>query len=398
MSKNRPKVLHCISHFALGGAERVALAIMSALKSEFDFSVYAVRGLADNDTGRALLQRCQRDQIPVFMGPRIPMRWGGMISGAAGLQRAVNQSHPDLIHQHCEIPESSYALWSILPGANRAIPVIRTIHNSRIWRFAPTLGHWCDRRLERAHCIAVSQSAAQEVYRLRQASQAAPFATPPQVIYNGVSPGPLRKPPRDESAPLKVIFGGRLEHEKGADLIPEIIRRTRLPDHRRAELKIYGEGEFGPILREFCQHPPLGWSIEIIPPVSDFPDRLAQSDVMIVPSRFEGLGLVSIEASFAGLPVVAARAPGLTETLPENYPWLAPLDDPSGFADMLSQALQSAAIGEHHNASARHFVARRFKQESMVSAYRLSYFQTLPPHLAGDHAKAPDFPSVTKPA
>ncbi len=39
-----------------------------------------------------------------------------------------------------------------------------------------------------------------------------------------------------------------------------------------------------------------------------------------MPSHFEGLPLTSIEASFSGVPVIAAHAPGLDETLPENWP------------------------------------------------------------------------------
>ncbi len=55
-------------------------------------------------------------------------------------------------------------------------------------------------------------------------------------------------------------------------------------------------------------------------PIPDVSNMFYAFDYIFMPSHFEGLGLISVEASLAKVPVIASFAPGLDETLPENWP------------------------------------------------------------------------------
>ena len=103
-SHHRPRVLQCVSHLALGGAERVAVSLIETLRNRYDFSVHAIRGMADGQVGTSLHQQLLALEVPVSVGARIPMRFGGVITGAMGLARALHRFRPDLIHLHTEIP------------------------------------------------------------------------------------------------------------------------------------------------------------------------------------------------------------------------------------------------------------------------------------------------------
>ena len=376
-SDRRLRVLQCVSHLALGGAERVAVLLMENLQNRYDFSLFAVRGLGDGDVGAALRQRLLERNIPLTSGPRVPMRFGGMVTGAIGLARAVRRFKPDLIHLHTEIPEAAYATMVLLFPKLRRIPVVRTIHNSVIWNSWRALGRACDRQLAHACVAGVSRDALQAFFSLRSSSGAHSSSAPATVIYNGVSSPRAIRPKASTDHVIRMIYGGRLEPEKGTDLLPEIIARTRLPAGRRAHLTIYGSGRHSSQLRLLERTPPKDWTVEVHVPITDFADQLGKFDLALIPSRYEGLSLFAIEAVLAGMQVVATDATGLREALAPDHPWLAQTGDPQSFA----VALQSACAHEERWPAiaevGRAFALERFDPLKMSSAYHGLYGQAL---------------------
>lgn len=374
-----PRVLHVVSHLALGGAERVALTVVDALHAEFDFSVYAVRGLGDGELGRALRADLQARAIPLATGPRVPMRFGGMISGALGLARALRRFQPDLVHLHTEIPESACAALLALRPRARALPLVRTVHNAVFWHFWRGLGRWCDRRLSHAFAAGVSRAAADAALQLRAESGAAAFPQPPVVIFNGVPVPPASARARTPGGPIRVVFGGRWEPEKGTDLLPAILAAAPPPAARTAHLTIYGSGAHAGLLRSLAAHPPPGWTVELRPPTPRFRTELGGYDLALLPSRFEGLALVAIEAFLAGVPIVATDAAGLVEALPPGYLWVARAGDAASFAAALRAAFAASEQWAPLAAAARAFAAEKFSVAAMANGYRSLYRAALAP-------------------
>ncbi len=368
----RPRVLQVVSHLALGGAERVALTLMEGLRAEFEFSVFAVRGVAEGEIGRALAAEVKALGVALHTGRRVPMRYGGVLTGAWDLRRAVKEVGPDLIHLHTEIPEASWAaLASVWPGL-RKIPVVRTVHNTVFWAFAPGLGRWCDRRLARAAVAGVSAPATEAFLRLRAESGAGASELEPVTILNGVKPPKTKRTRaawRPGAGPLRVVFGGRLEPQKGTDLLPEILRRVELPVDVAVELDIFGSGAHEALLRQLAAEAPRGWRVTVRGPVADFAERLVEYDVAIMPSRFEGLGLVAVEALLAGTLVLATDVAGLREVFPENYPWLAEAGDAGAFARRWSEVLRCPEKWPEETEAARGFAAKKFGVTAMASGY-----------------------------
>ena len=373
----RPRILQCVSHLALGGAERVAVSLIESLQEQYDFSVYAVRGLADGPVGLSLQQQLQRLAVPVLLGPRVPMRFGGVLTGAMGLNQALRRFRPDLVHLHTEIPEASYAtLLSVSPGSKRTA-LVRTIHNSVIWKSWPALGRACDRKLAHARVAGVSQDAVNAFLVLRSTSGATPTETPPALIYNGVRP--LEPAPQltARDSVIRMVYGGRLEPEKGTDLIPEILGRTRLPVGQQARLMIYGSGRHALALRWLERNAPAGWTVEVHEPIPNFSAQLRNFDIAVLPSRHEGLSLVAIEAVLAGIQVVATDASGLREALPSHHPWRARAGDPVSFAATLQMACANRDRWPAISESNRAFALERFAPEKMVAAYDSLYRESL---------------------
>jgi glycosyltransferase involved in cell wall biosynthesis len=381
----RPRVLHGITHLALGGAEQIAFAVSRGLSSRCDFGVFCACEHAPDAVGATMLRELRAAGVPVYPGTRWPMKLGGMIPAGRALARAVRDFRPDLIHLHTEIPESAAAAASLLSPALDGIPLARTIHNSVYWHPWRRLGRWCDRRLDRALIAGVSSSAVDAFQHLRQGSGGRPPPVAPRIIFNGQSLARFRRrPDRAPEGPVRLLFAGRFEPQKGADLLPEILSIVRRSPTRELELTIHGSGSHAPALRALAGDGGAGCRVSVQGPADDLPSRMADFDLLLLPSRFEGCCLTAIEAQAVGLPVVATDAPGLRETLPDGHPWIARAGDAPDFARALLVALGEAAQWPRYVRQSREHVERHFDAVHMCGRYWQLYEEAM----AAEHTGA----------
>jgi glycosyltransferase involved in cell wall biosynthesis len=378
----RPRILQVVSHLALGGAERVTVTLMEALRDEFEFAVHVTHDTPLDAIGESLVQQIRALGIPLFFGTKLSMKRGGLLTGGFALAQTVKRFSPDLVHAHTEIPEAALATALSFSDSLRQLPLVRTIHSSAYWRFWRTVGRWCDRRLAHATIIGVSNSAVSAFSLLRGEAGPQHPATPPEVIYNGVPSSGIASPrvQPDETGPIRLLFAGRLETEKGADLLPAILAQVPAPP-RGVRLVIHGEGRHENLLRSLAHRAPLGWSVILQPPVADLAARLSEFDFVLMPSRSEGPGLLAIEAAFAGTPVIATDAPGLREALPPDHPWIAPAGYASHFAATLHSALEQPHLWSDAARRAFDFSRERFSVPTMATKYHQAYQDALDKNL-----------------
>lgn len=119
-----------------------------------------------------------------------------------------------------------------------------------------------------------------------------------------VIPNPLSFTSEDKSdcSRHKIISVGRLAREKGYDMLLEAWRQVA-DQHPSWTLDIYGEGEEHDNLKTTIDSGIRG--VEIHPFEQNIASKLVESSIFVLSSRFEGFGLVLIEAMECGLPVVA---------------------------------------------------------------------------------------------
>jgi glycosyltransferase involved in cell wall biosynthesis len=381
----RPRVLQVITHLALGGAEAVAATLQRTLQDQCDFGLFAVQGQSGDSIGRATEEEMRQLGIPWFSGTPLPLKLGGAAPAALALARAVRTFRPDIIHLHAEHAELTAAVWRRFLAPRNTSPVfVRTVHNSIFWRSWPRLGRWCERQLHAAAVTCVSTAAAQEFARHRAGSGARPPLCAPRVIPNAVTlpTQPPREAPREPHR-VRVLAAGRFEPQKGFDVLLRAVPHTLLPEGVRGELVVHGRGSQDQELRALAATAPATWQVEIAPPLENLAAHLREFDVVVIPSRFEGLSLFSLEATHAGLPVVATRAPGLSETLPPEHPWLAPPDDPPALAGTLADALRRTERWTPAVRAAQVWGAERFSPSAMTRGYWQLYSTVLSATRAG---------------
>ncbi len=97
----------------------------------------------------------------------------------------------------------------------------------------------------------------------------------------------------------------------------------------------------------------LSQRIEFVGTVTDTQREYQQADVFVLPSRFEGYGMVFAEALAAGLPVIAANAGAVPEVVPESAGLLVPPDDATALANALRRMLTSSPLRQRLQSGAR---------------------------------------------
>lgn len=106
----------------------------------------------------------------------------------------------------------------------------------------------------------------------------------------------------------RIISVGRLSEQKGFDMLIEaweIVARK----HTDWTLEIYGEGELKKELEGLISKKNLNATLHLCGKTKDIAEKYAESSIYVMSSRFEGFGLVLVEAMSSGMPCVSFDCP-----------------------------------------------------------------------------------------
>jgi glycosyltransferase involved in cell wall biosynthesis len=101
-------------------------------------------------------------------------------------------------------------------------------------------------------------------------------------------------------------------------------------------------------------------------------------DVFVMPSIWEGFGLVLLEAMAAGRPIVASRVATIPEVVADGETGLlVPAGDPLALADALAQLAEDPDRAARMGEAGRERLRRQFSVEKMVGDTELLYRELL---------------------
>lgn len=154
-----------------------------------------------------------------------------------------------------------------------------------------------------------------------------------------------------------LVYLGRLSQEKGVDLLLDAW--SLVTDHHpHWTLRVVGDGPLGTQLREYARDLAGANRIEWISATTSPQELLLQSDLLVLPSRTEGLPLALMEAQACAVPVVATDCSSGVRQLVGNWGALVPRGDSRALAQALSTAMGDHVWRERSGQQARREMER----------------------------------------
>ena len=219
--------------------------------------------------------------------------------------------------------------------------------------------------------------------------QLVPFARRPghaRIIHNAVLEMPKRAGAERNldrllafrAAAPRPLIGviGRLSHEKGVDILLEAL--GKLAGNRATySLAIVGEGPLRSDLEAKARTLGVSERVLFAGRIEAMHDLYPALDLMVIPSRSEGLPNVLLEAMGADIPVVSTNVgavPELLALVPDAFQ-MVPAQDPTALADGIAEALREA--GSDRRRQARAEITRQLSPERRVERHLQVYADVL---------------------
>lgn len=378
------RIFHIISRLDIGGAERVALNIASTSSTDMEMHVVEVIR-SRSKVANSLLAECREKGIKVhrFVFPDwsfhyVPQKVAAWLFPLWFVWVYLRHK-PDVMHCHTEMPDLAvFSFCRMFPWWGQRVRVVRTIHNNVLWSGMNRTGRWIERFMqERKANVAISLSVRDSYEKAygtfpkgeeRREKREKRKGSVIPLIYNGVERDKKgeKRAERREGEAFRVLFAGRWERQKGISALTDIIQ---MANEARWHFTLVGSGRLEEDVRKAAEGKE---NVCVKASIPQLASHLAEYDFVLMPSEFEGLPLLSIEAGMAAVPVLANRASGLTETLPEDWPLMVTGNDRGEWKALLErieQGMNTASLG----VALQRFASECFSLETMQRAYEDLY-------------------------
>ncbi|MDR1384841.1 MAG: glycosyltransferase [Planctomycetaceae bacterium] len=367
----------CITELQVGGAERMLVELATRLdRSRFVPFVCSMKPRPPKNVPN-LLQPLDDASIPVeFLNFTSPL---SLFCGLRRLRRIFRQYKPHICQSflfHANVL-TRFAAWTPLKSLAKSqieqpvphiLSGIRVAEKEKTWHLL--LDRWTQRLVEKYVCVSRGVADFTE-------SNAGIARDKIIIIPNGVD---VEKYQTREKANLascccseqskKILVIGRLHPQKGIDWL---LQTTDLWFATRNdwELLLVGDGPERATLERMAREKPYHRRIHFLGHRQDIPQLLTASDLLLLPSRWEGMPNVVMQAMASGLPVVATEVEGVDELIPQKSLQTCPFGNTAAFAEKIVQILDRSDLAAKLGAQNQEYIRRHFAIQKMVEMYEM---------------------------
>jgi glycosyltransferase involved in cell wall biosynthesis len=377
------RVLAVVNSLVLGGAERTLERTVLAL-SRAGLARYTVCALGEAGPIASSLRRAGIEVVSL----RVPEKGlGSILAAASGVRRLLRWNRFDLIHSFLYRSHCAARLARLRNGMRP--PLVSAEHctgggRSRLRVRVNSLMSPLSSRV-----TVVSEAIRDEVLRRDWVAR-----RKVSVVRNGID---LPRPSVAAGLRLRRRLGipdndtvflalGRLHHEKGPDVLVEALRILSGRRESGWRALFVGSGPEEPRVRAEVQALGLERRVFLAGARRYVAPWLEAADVLVLPSREEGLPLSALEAMARSKPVVATRVGGTAEAVEDGASGLlVPPESPAIFAAAMERLMNDPALRRSMGRRARARAASEFSTAGMVRSTLQCYQQVLRDERPGRH-------------
>ncbi len=347
----QPRILHYLSSLAPGGAEEYALSLLAAMP-ERGFVPYLA-------APRQLLEALKRRLSALDLGciaieQTSPLDW----RHAKRFINFLRTERIDLVHSHLFLA----SLFASPLARLARVSSVETFHLREVWREGKWLkgSFWLDRQVGRFvdRYIAVSHAAGRHLLenkRIARSNRDLSRFHPPTPAETARARAEL-----GVSDKQVMIVLGRLEQQKGHAFLIDAFGKLA-PQRPKLIALFAGSGALESELKARCEAAGLADRIVFLGYRDDTERLLAASDLVVLPSLFEGLPLVAVETLATARPIVATDVEGTREIVADgDTGLLVRAADPLALADGIERILADPALGSRLGRRGRALVEQKF--------------------------------------
>lgn len=319
------KIIHLITTIEMGGAEKQLLVLAGQqVRNGHDVTVMYLKGKPE----------LKNDFESIGVKVLNQLAHTNFIVSYFRFFRFLRENANSICHAH--LPQSE--LMAALAKSGKHNFVV-TRHNAE--QFWPRRNRLVSKLLSRIvaaradKVIAISRAVADFLYDSGEIST----HTAVEVVLYGSAPNrdSETQPFFPETSRVETRIGaiGRLVDQKN---YPTLLKAFTLVVKKNPNFHLYiiGDGPLKQELQSLTDQMEIGPAVTWLGRTKEIPQFLSSIDLFVLPSKYEGFGLVLLEAMAAGTSILAANNSAIPEVLGENYPGLFATYDSEELANKIN--------------------------------------------------------------
>lgn len=358
------KVLNLIDSLYAGGAESLLKNFLIEAKKYPDIQIDVCTLYSRNVFKDDLF----KNGVNVFE-LALPFKYD--FRGVFKLVRLIRNNNYDIVHVHLFPADLFGALASLF--VNRKVKFIFSEHSiynrRRSIRLYKPIDLFVYSRYKKIICVSnlVKQELVHYIPKIKSKTI---------VIRNAI-------PVKDQINESKhkiydVLFVGRLERAKGVDVLISGVHEIKSAQHFNITVALVGDGSLKKDYEKLVKELDLEENVKFLGIRRDVEELMQMSKIFVLPSRWEGLPIVILEAMANGIPIISTKVGGIPEVIEDGANGLlVDPESPTELAEKISYLLNNPSFAEELSKNAFEKIKMEYSIESYTRKILCLYEEAL---------------------